>query len=67
MWIHRGETDGGLSEHRRSEVKLVRQDRSGWREVVALLRLRKHIRNIVPLVAPGIHVDRCEEDAVGSV
>src|SRR6185295_17090904 len=36
-------------------------------EVVALLRLRKNVWHIVTLIAPGVHVNRREEDSEGSV
>ena len=45
------------------KFKLARQDRRGWREVVALLRFREDVRNVMPLVAPRIHIHRREEDA----
>src|SRR5882762_11552815 len=43
------------------------QDSSGGSEVVALLGLREHIRNVVALVTPGIHIHRGKEDAKGGV
>src|SRR5882672_27212 len=40
---------------------------SGRSEVIALLCLRKDIRDIVSLVAPGIHINRREENTKGGV
>src|SRR5206468_738215 len=56
--IHSGKADSCLSEHGLAEVELIGKERGRWGEVVALLGLRKHIRNVVALIAPGIHVHR---------
>src|SRR6266699_6033874 len=58
-----GEANGSRAQHRRSEVEVTGDDAGRRSEVVALLRLGKDIGNIVPLVAPGIHVHRSEEDS----
>src|ERR1044072_6335001 len=36
-------------------------------EVIALLRFRKHIRNVVTLVTPRIHIHWCKEDSKRTV
>src|SRR5262245_8681526 len=52
-----------LSEHRLPEVNFGSEERRRRREVVSLLRLREDIRDIVTLIAPGVHVNRREENA----
>src|SRR5436309_11566578 len=59
MRIHGRKADGGLAQHWSPEIKSV----DGWSEIVTLLGFRKHIRNIVALVAPGIHVNGSKEDS----
>src|SRR5205823_3625622 len=53
MRVHGRKADGGFAQHWSPEIKPV----DGWSEIVTLLGFRKHIRNIVALVAPGIHVN----------
>src|ERR1700730_7853500 len=60
--FHGGEANGSCAQDRRPEVEVTRNDTSGRREIVTLLRFRKDVGNIVALVAPGIHVHRREED-----
>src|SRR4030081_384469 len=57
-----GEANGGRAQDRRPEVEVIGNDTGGRREIVTLLRFRRAVGNIVPLVAPGIHVHRHEED-----
>ena len=63
MRIHARETDRGLAEHGRRKVKLAGIERRRRREVVALLRFRKNVWNVMPLIAPGVHVNWREEDS----
>src|SRR5258708_7335752 len=43
-------------------------EQRNWRgEVIGLLCLRENVRNIMPLVAPGVQVYRCEKDSIGGV
>ena len=55
------------SQNRCAEIHSAGEQCRRRREVVRLLRFRKHERNVVPLIAPGILIHRREEDAVGSV
>ena len=61
--LHRGEADGGLAEDGGSEVETG----EGGLEVIALIGLGKDVGDVVALIAPGVHVDRGEEDAVGGM
>src|SRR5581483_7783053 len=71
MSLHRGIADSGLTQHGRTEVKALIRPRinDGWRrsEIIALLRFRENIWNVVPLVAPRVHIHRCKEDSEGRV
>ena len=68
MRINRGEAhSASVPKHRRAEVHGSSGSVLRWREVVALLRLRKDVRNVMPLVAPRIHIHRREEDAERAV
>ena len=59
--IEGGEAHRGLAQHRLREVK----PRDLRREVVTLLGDREQDGHIVQLVAPGVHVHRSVEDAIG--
>src|SRR5580698_2969252 len=61
--LHPGETYDRRSEHSWSKVECL----DGWGKVVALIGFRKGVRNIVPLVTPGVHVHWSEEDSGGDV
>src|SRR5689334_17920502 len=63
VWFEGGETDGRSTQHRRREVKVTRNDDRGRNEVVALLCFRKHVRHVVTLITPRVHIDGREEDA----
>ena len=58
-----GEAGHGCADHRRGEVE--RSDRGN--EGIALRGLGEDERLVVALVAPGVHIDRRVEDAVGNV
>src|SRR5512132_4726621 len=58
-----GETNSGCAQNCRTAVEVTGDDAGRRREIVTLLRFRKDVRNIVALVAPGVHVHRREEDA----
>src|SRR5436309_401556 len=58
--LHAGEAHHRHPQHCGGEVERL----DGWRKVIALVRLRKYIWHIVPLVAPGIHVNRRKEHSV---
>src|SRR6478736_6698214 len=53
----------GHAQNCRCEVEVSCHNASRWDEVIALLCLGKHVRNIVTLIAPGVHVYRRKEDA----
>ena len=63
VWIHGREAHGGLSQHRIAEVQVGGDDAGRGSEVVALLRFREDVRNIVALVAPGVLIHRRIEDS----
>src|SRR3954447_18302991 len=65
--IHASETHSSLPQHRLTKIKLASKQRRGRSEVVALLSFRKHVRNIVALVAPGIHIHRRKENSEGGM
>src|SRR5262249_27841658 len=48
-------------------VEVTRHD--SWRgsEIIALLCFRKHVRHVVSLVAPRVHIDRREKDSEARV
>jgi hypothetical protein len=46
---------------------MTRNDVRSGREVVALLGFRKYKWNIVTLIAPRVHINRCVENPEGSV
>src|SRR3977135_3061907 len=62
-----GKANCGCAEYSGREIEMTGHDTGGWSEVIALLRLGKNVRNVVPLVTPGIHVHRSEENAKGRV
>src|SRR2546423_12275576 len=70
--IEGGEADGGLPKYswpkiqRRLRLGGREQSRRG-REVIELLRFGKNVRDIVALIAPGVEVDRSEEDSIRCV
>ena len=69
MWIESGEAHGrsrqrACTQHRSAKIQPIRKERGRRREIVRLLRFRKYIRDIVPLVAPGVLIHRREEDSV---
>src|SRR5882757_4463414 len=71
VWVERSEAHGSrlqiaVSQHRRAEIESAGEQRRRRREIVGLLRLRKHIGNIVALVAPRVHVHRRKKDSVSS-
>src|SRR6266404_4950963 len=59
--------DCGRPQNRWREIEMTGNDAGSRSEVVALLGLRKNIRNIMTLVTPRIHVNGCEENAKGRV
>src|SRR5256885_1532396 len=68
--IERRKTHGGGweragAQHRSSKIEARIEQGGGRREVVGLLRLREHVRNVVPLIAPRVHIDRRKENTVG--
>src|ERR1051325_3045918 len=63
MRIHPSKADGRLSKYRSAEIEMRGQNSCCWREVVALLSFREDIRNIVALIAPGVHVNRSKENS----
>src|SRR5262249_23243838 len=65
--IERSKTDGGLSQDRLAEIKVRSNDACCRNEVVALLTFRKYIRHVVALIAPRVHIDGREKDAVRRV
>src|SRR6476620_5075898 len=67
MWVHSREADGGLPKHGWSEIKPRGKQGGGWSEIITLLCFRENVRNVVPLVAPGIHINRREKDAESCV
>src|SRR5438128_10734471 len=67
MWVerreaHRRRWQRALTQYWSTEVESTRKQGCGRREVIRLLCFRKDIRHVVSLVAPGILVDRCNED-----
>lgn len=69
--IKGGKANGGRSQRAlaqdwRAEVERAGVERCGRGEVVSLLSLREDVRNVVPLVAPGILIDGREEDSISS-
>src|SRR5579884_4086624 len=60
MQRHSGKCDRYFPQYRLRKIETL----DGRRKVVTLRRLRKNIRHIVALVAPGVHVHRRVEDAV---
>src|SRR5258706_16180722 len=65
--LDRGKADRGRAQHGRRKVEVAGYDAGRWREIIALLCFRKYIRNVVSLIAPGIHVHRGKENAEGPV
>ena len=65
--VEGGEADGRASEHGLTEVEVRRDYPCGGREIVALLRFGEDVRDVVALVAPGVHVNGRVEDAEGPV
>ena len=63
MGVHAGEAHRGLAKYGLSEVQLGAVESRGWSEVVGLLRLGENVGDIVPLVAPRVHVDWRVEDS----
>src|ERR1051326_4093394 len=63
----RGKADRGRAQHGRRKVEMTIENAGRRNEIIALLRLRKNIGDIVPLVAPGIHVYRSKENPEGAV
>src|SRR5438874_11270681 len=63
VWIHGGEADYRLTQNCLSEIELVGKQRCGRGEIIALLRLREHVRNVVALMAPGVHIHWREKDS----
>src|SRR6185503_8790233 len=61
------ETNRGSSQNGGTEIEVTGNDACSRNEVIALLRFRKDIGNIVALVAPGIHIYRCKEYSKGRV
>src|ERR1700741_699985 len=57
-----GETDRRRSQYRRAKIEMTGHDPCCGNEIVALLRFRKHIRHILTLVEPRVHINRCEKD-----
>src|SRR6266566_5943210 len=62
-----GKTDCGLAQDRRCEIEMTGNDAGCRSEVIALLCLRKDVRNIMTLVTPRIHIYGCKENAKGGV
>src|SRR5947207_9250312 len=62
MWIHSSEAGCGLPQYGWVEIKSAGKKSSRRSEVIGLLGLRKHERNIVALVAPGVHVNGSKEE-----
>src|SRR4030095_8847131 len=58
-----GETNRCDAQYRRTKVQVSGNNPRCGSEVIALLRFRKDVGNVVTLVAPGVHVNRSEEDA----
>ena len=70
MRIERRKTHGGGRQRARAQNRSAkveaRIEQSGRRrKIVGLLCFRKNVRNVVPLIAPGVHIDRRKENAVG--
>jgi len=62
-----GETHGGCAQHGRREIEMTGNDAGRRGEVIALLCFRKDVGHVVPLVAPGIHVNRRKENSKRAV
>src|SRR6266478_3987800 len=62
-----GKADCGRAQNRRREIEMTGNDAGCRSEVIALLCLRKDIRNIMTLVTPRIHINGCEEKSKGRV
>src|SRR6266404_1406671 len=62
-----GKADGGRAQHGRREVEMTGDDAGGRSEVIALLSLGENVRDVVPLITPGIHVHRSKENSKGRV
>ena len=60
VWIEPRKAHHSLAQHSRSKIKPV--DRRN--KVIALIGLWEDVWNIVPLIAPRVHVDRRVEDTV---
>jgi len=70
--IEGSEADSGFAEDGGSEIQRGLRLRGGQqgcrrREIVELLSLRENVGNVVALVAPGVEINRSEEDAVRAV
>src|SRR5713226_1203482 len=70
--IERSETHSSWCQCARAkngcaEIHTCVEERSWRREVIGLLCLRENVWNIMPLVAPGVQVYRCEKDSIGRV
>src|SRR5258705_8769997 len=61
------EAHSGHTQNCGGEVEVSCDHASSRNEVIALLCFRKNKRHIVSLIAPGIHVDRREENAKRSM
>src|SRR6185369_3149238 len=61
------ETDRRRSQHGGGKVEVIRDDSRCGHEIIALLRVRKHKRHVVTLVAPRVHINRREEDSKRSM
>src|ERR1700674_841343 len=61
------EADCGRPQNRRGEIEMSGNDAGSRSEVIALLRFRKNIGNIMTLVTPRIHINGGEENAKGRV
>src|SRR5260370_35875699 len=53
--IERGEADRGHAQHRLAKVEPGGDEPGRRGKVIGLLGLREGIRNIVTLIAPGVH------------
>src|SRR5258707_658994 len=65
--LESSKADCGRAQDRWRKIEVTGNDAGSRCEVIALLCLRKHIRNIMTLIAPRIHINGREEDAKGRV
>src|SRR5689334_22913805 len=60
MRVEAGKAHYSLAQHSGGKIEPVNRRN----KVIALISLRKDVWNVVPLIAPRVHVDRRIEDAV---